>query len=659
MVFDNSGGGYWSRAIKIKITTPLKEDVQYKIVIDSTNVSVYSMEDVLKTQAAIADDFWANVKSDGSDIRLADQDYSQLYFCIEQWDYANKSATIVVRIPAGTIELVLAYGNPHATKSSYENPSKTYELYDHFDKPFYVAPKIVKDTTTHDFHSILVRQGKKVLLFTRRGTDHYAGGAIYMAEYDIDTDTWSDYVKIYEDPNYDCRNVAGGKVGDRIVIFLAKYDPANDKFIDIGFIYSDYGGKTWSDFISLKHLVLPGITKFSAYGQIVEVYGTYYQIFYGLNDDDTYRAIWLVKSTDGIHWELGSIIHAGTERLGETALVHIGNGKLIALSRIEDGGYLKQWVSNDGGKTWNGPYDTNLGISSGIKMAAMAYDEDYNKVLVVYCDRGEGYVKISYGDADKVFSDPQAWLPVIKVLSAELGYPAIVRIDDYDNRYLWVASTGSPTTTDADIYYGIISAKLTVHGALTISISNSVLTISGQSSKTPPDNILSGKKFGTDIAVEALINVDYSAENFFGIQLAEDYEGYKYDSATSTYSKNVAGIMDTNATDDTFSFITTDGTSRNLNTPGSYTGGWQTLIIKRKASEVYFKLGNYEWTSTQNLPSGDLYLLIGGYATDLTSTKAFNGSVDLIKVYKIKDPAEFDTPRLIKGSKIALEITTL
>ena len=87
--FDNHGGGVWTKYINIPITTTPSEYAQYKVVIDSNNVTVYSADGTQKAQGAVASDFWANVKSDGSDIRVFDQAKEQLYFWIEEWDYSN------------------------------------------------------------------------------------------------------------------------------------------------------------------------------------------------------------------------------------------------------------------------------------------------------------------------------------------------------------------------------------------------------------------------------------------------------------------------------------------------------------------------------------------------------------------------------------------
>jgi len=131
--FDNNGGGAWEKYINIPITTTPSEYAQYQVVIDATNVTVHSADGTQKAQGAVASDFWANVKSDGLDVRVFDQAKGQLYFWIEEFDYSNKKAVIWVNLTAGSSELNIAYGNPSATKSSYENGEQVFEFFDDFE----------------------------------------------------------------------------------------------------------------------------------------------------------------------------------------------------------------------------------------------------------------------------------------------------------------------------------------------------------------------------------------------------------------------------------------------------------------------------------------------------------------------------------------------
>jgi len=141
--FDNANGGVWKKYINIPIVTIPSEYAQYLIEIDDTNVSVYNVEETLKAQASIASEFWSLVRSDGFDIRVFDHLFNQLWFWVEEFDYANKKAKIWVKLPENSEELNIAFGNEKASESSYNNSDNTFEFFDDFesyavgDKPDY------------------------------------------------------------------------------------------------------------------------------------------------------------------------------------------------------------------------------------------------------------------------------------------------------------------------------------------------------------------------------------------------------------------------------------------------------------------------------------------------------------------------------------------
>jgi len=137
VTFDNDGGGTWTQAIKVTLTTVPSEYAQYRIVIQSDTMQIYAADGTLKAEygaeTGVTSEFWNNVKSDGSDIRIADQDYAQLYFWIEEFDYSGKYAVIWVKVEAGTSELYIVYGNANALPSAYNDGEQVFEFFDDFE----------------------------------------------------------------------------------------------------------------------------------------------------------------------------------------------------------------------------------------------------------------------------------------------------------------------------------------------------------------------------------------------------------------------------------------------------------------------------------------------------------------------------------------------
>ena len=134
--FDNNGGGAWLYYINVPITTIPAEYAQYKVIITANSFEIYAADGTLKLQdttSGVWNNFWANVQSSGDDIRVFDQNKTQLYFWREEWDYTNQRCVIWVNLPANSTELNIAYGNPNALKSTYEDPNTVFEYFEDFD----------------------------------------------------------------------------------------------------------------------------------------------------------------------------------------------------------------------------------------------------------------------------------------------------------------------------------------------------------------------------------------------------------------------------------------------------------------------------------------------------------------------------------------------
>jgi len=199
------------------------------------------------------------------------------------------------------------------------------------------------------------------------------------------------------------------------------------------------------------------------------------------------------------------------------------------------------------------------------------------------------------------------------------------------------ATSKSNATATFDFYddfegTSLDTSKWDIYNSPSISISDSVMTISGEGVTTTPDFIKSKATFGYDYILEAYVNQDFTDGSAGGIGFAEG-NGYTYPPST-----NVAMYIDCSSSTNTICFVTEDGANRNIYEPGSYTGGWTTFILKRTSSSVYFKFASYEWTSTSYLPSGDLPIHVGGYESDVSSAQSFSFQVDWIRVRKYADP---------------------
>ena len=111
-------------------------EAYYKQAFTLTNNSGYALSQYQTgvTITPSATNFWANVKSDGSDIRFHDQNANDLRCFIDKWDYAGNNAIIYVRLlslgASASVELDMFYGT-----TGYPNligGSGVFEFYDDF-----------------------------------------------------------------------------------------------------------------------------------------------------------------------------------------------------------------------------------------------------------------------------------------------------------------------------------------------------------------------------------------------------------------------------------------------------------------------------------------------------------------------------------------------
>ncbi len=165
--FDNDGGGVWKEYVSFPITVTPVEYAQYKIVINGTNWTVYNVTGSVEATGTNSN-FWNLVNSGGADIRVFNQS-SQLYFWIESWDYTNQTAVIWVNLTAGSMELNIAYGNPSALPSAYEDPTQVFEFYDDFSTDPSTRYTFTADAGTNPFswdsvNQILTATGSSTLV---------------------------------------------------------------------------------------------------------------------------------------------------------------------------------------------------------------------------------------------------------------------------------------------------------------------------------------------------------------------------------------------------------------------------------------------------------------------------------------------------------------
>ncbi len=219
-------------------------------------------------------------------------------------------------------------------------------------------------------------------------------GKIFEQTYTLSTNTWGSRTYIYSNGTYDARNVGGGIIGTHIYIFFALYNATSNTFISMGYIKStDLTGTTWGAYTPID--VSP-LTAFTPYSHIVQTDdpNTFLQPFYGNDGAGNYSTKYFKTTDGGSTWSVGGTIYSGTNWLDETSIEYIGNGKMIALSRMDTSGYLRQSTSSDNGATWTAESITSLGGTGSTSIPYLFYDSASGNIILIYENRSTGYINI-------------------------------------------------------------------------------------------------------------------------------------------------------------------------------------------------------------------------------------------------------------------------
>lgn len=301
---------------------------------------------------------------------------------------------------------------------------------------------------TYDAFGLGIKTGDDTIIyFFRQGVTHASDkGKIVKQAYTVSTDSWGERTDVYEDPLYDSRNVSGGLIGSRIYLFFGLLNQATGIGVSRGYIKSsDLTGESWSGYTAVDY------SSSGVYGALTPT-----------DDPDTFLqpmyAKYMLKTTDGGNtWNSGTPVYSGAEQWTECCICYIGDGKLIALCRDDEGGFVGQAVSSDNGDTWSEIQPTSLGLLTGVKVPWILYDSASNQVIALYVDRGDSQsVKVATGNADEVYASPLMWISPTTVWTtpvANPGYPSIAQISCDSYLFLWAGS--AYPYTDVDTYGGV------------------------------------------------------------------------------------------------------------------------------------------------------------------------------------------------------------
>jgi len=387
------------------------------------------------------------------DLRFTENDNGpELSYWIENYISGDNAVVWVRRVENDDNQIYVYYGNPNAPNTS--SGDNTFPFFDDFSSRS-ISPSysVLINTTTYDAFGFLLKSSNDNLLYIcRQSTAHATGnGKMVKATYTISTNTWSSFSTIYDSTYDDGRGQGGGAVDNKIFVFFTRHVVTGESFFDTGYIKSTDNGNSWSGYTTID---ISPLEWGGPYGGTFKMGDNYYQPFYGENGATHY--VKMFKSTDnGATWAVGPTIYSGADSYSETFVEYLGNGKLIALMRLDSYDNVKQSTSSDYGNTWSAPVKTNLAKGTLSNMSWILSDND--KLIVIFGDRSDKTIHIAQGVPATVFSNPTSWENDRILYSGgtnDVAYPSIAKRDSENYYVIWSFETSS---SDADTYGGYLS----------------------------------------------------------------------------------------------------------------------------------------------------------------------------------------------------------
>jgi hypothetical protein len=421
------------------------------------SISVSSVEDVLNYQVRLnifkgsGTDAGLSVYLLGHslnwpyDIRFSTVDGDSLDFWRESYDTNGGIWWVEVGAmsahPALDSYIYVFYGN--ATADDASNGVLTFPFFDDFsDAPALPNNPVINGNVSGHYNgpgSVIVKaDNDDLIVFNREGVAH---GGTNPGDYAVVTKwrsqdngvTWVDEGVFLSVSNMDCRNMGVGVTSTgRIILLVSVYDVESLplRWDSIRITYSDDDGVTWSSWYNLPILPVDingnhfNMTTFSAGYNVVSFEDGRVGIsYYGHEVATAYhycQSVFAVSTDDGATFPIANHYtilqgesHADENQWwSETNVAYLGDGRLIAITRINDDTDMEVSKSSTYGSTWNDMGKTGLCPSNGATGSTMTY---YNEtgalnVALVYCDyAGDGSVKGATANADAIFNYQECW----------------------------------------------------------------------------------------------------------------------------------------------------------------------------------------------------------------------------------------------------------
>ncbi|WP_121665234.1 sialidase family protein [Mesonia aquimarina] len=250
--------------------------------------------------------------------------------------------------------------------------------------------------------------------------------------------TWTDATPVYVDSNYDVRNYIFDKIGDKLILFFRKFEVPTYITQDVGYITSNDGGESWSNYTTIDSKFQNG--KLIPYGKIIQINGKHYASFYKNSTCE-----WLLSEDEGDTWNYSRTVYDGVTDYNEPWFTKITNDTILGMIRggIDSDSPWVQIESHDAGVTWTQPDTTNINNGRFMGTAAfLYYDESKDNIYTIAAERNDSFfseINLYANKSSEILGNADNWRKISTQRArwqreTTYGYPQLVKTSD--DKYL-------------------------------------------------------------------------------------------------------------------------------------------------------------------------------------------------------------------------------
>lgn len=308
------------------------------------------------------------------------------------------------------VVLLLPLATPYAAEQFIPAGDKVQAVQAGASLGVLAEPRVVQEAKGYNSWPMIQAIGEKLVCVYSRGSGHTIGEdgrAVYARTSADGGKTWMPETMVANTPGYGEVEVGKGLDSTKaMLLWVRRVGPA--WYHDL---YRTTDGVTFALVATPKLAVSPvQITDVFA----VPTVGLMALWFAGNYADNGPCHSWgtLTSSDNDATWKQ-TTIESGLSKAQwptEPAAVYLGDGKLLAIGRIETGGSQFQMVSTDYGKTWTRK-PTNIGDVHA-STPSLILDVETGLLSNYYYQRGKaGLLRRRVVAPDRVFSQPLNWPP--------------------------------------------------------------------------------------------------------------------------------------------------------------------------------------------------------------------------------------------------------